>query len=94
MILKYFKIEKNLNFEVLQNQHFKYYITEKRFHFEVDNFKKLRKRLILKYFKMAKTFDFEVLQNQTLQLKHANGNMYMFFGGPYQGCTTVARLHC
>ena len=20
--------------------------------------------------------------------------MYMFFGGPYQGCTTVARLHC
>ena len=43
-------------FEVLQNQtfflqHFKYFIIEKKFDFEVDNFK------------IAKKFDFEVLQN-------------------------------
>ena len=37
--------------EVLQNQHFKYFIIEKKNDFEVDNFK------------IEKKFDFEVLQN-------------------------------
>ena len=51
LFLKYFKISLFLNFEVIQNQHFKHFTIEKNVDFEVN------------YFKIEKYVDFEVLQN-------------------------------